>query len=78
MGGSPKALRQHLAGETSLLRDHRSPTAVARASMITWSFLSQQVRVPDRMALAEITKRINDLVTTMKPGIRVGPHETCS
>ena len=32
MGGSPKALRQHLAGETSLLGDYRSPTVVARAS----------------------------------------------
>ena len=32
MGGSPKALRQHLAGKTSLLGDYRSPTAVARAS----------------------------------------------
>ena len=32
MGGSPKALRQHLAGESSLLGDYRSPTAVARAS----------------------------------------------
>ena len=30
MGGSPKALQQHLAGETSLLGDYRSPTAVAR------------------------------------------------
>ena len=29
MGGSPKALVQHLAGETSLLRT--SPTLVARA-----------------------------------------------
>ena len=31
MGGSPKALRQHLVGETSLLGDYRSPTEVARA-----------------------------------------------
>ena len=30
MGGSPKALHQHLAGETSLLGDYWSPTAVAR------------------------------------------------
>ena len=30
MGGSPKALKQHLAGETSLLGDYRSPTEVAR------------------------------------------------
>ena len=35
MGGSPKALAQHLAGETSLLGDYRSPTAVARAPMTT-------------------------------------------
>ena len=31
MGGSPKALAQHLAGETSLLGDYQSPTVVARA-----------------------------------------------
>ena len=31
MGGSPKAPQQHLAGETSLLGESRSPTAVARA-----------------------------------------------
>ena len=30
MGGSPKASQQHLAGETSLLEETRSPTAVAR------------------------------------------------
>ena len=33
MGGSPKFPSQHLAGETSLLGDYQSPTAVARVSI---------------------------------------------
>ena len=78
MGGSPKAPPTASGKGNQPAERLPESNRGCRGLNDSMKFVFQQVRVPYRMALAEVTNLINDLVTTVKPGVRAGPHKTCS